>query len=165
MGETGFPEHVIQYKHGRVAGVSERTERIFFRVAESVGLGEDILLPYFEGEDFFTLELSEGFSGEELVIEALFVPVDLHGEGWGRRIMAAAEEAGRSEGYTRISLRAIPYSIGKGTSAGKIRYLVSWYESQGYQVVHQGELENLKNGTVYTHETGSVNMIKIIARQ
>jgi len=57
-------------------------------------------------------------------------------------------------------LRDIPYAIGKGTSADEIRYLVSWYESQWCEVVHQGELENLKNDTVYTHETGSVNMIK-----
>jgi GNAT superfamily N-acetyltransferase len=142
--------------------MSGRTKRVFSRVAESVGLDKNILLPFFEGEEFFTLELSEGLSGEELIIEALFVPVDLHGEGWGRKIMAALEEAAFGEGYARISLRAIPYSIGKGTSAGQIRYLVSWYESLGYKVVSRGELDNLKEGTVYTHETGSVNMSKKI---
>lgn len=144
--------------------MSKRTKHIFLSVAEAVGLDENILLPSFEGEEFFTLELSEGLSGEELVIEALFVPVDLHGEGWGRKIMAALEEAALGEGYTRISLRAIPYSIGKGTSAGQIRYLVSWYESQGYKVLRRGELDNLKEGTVYTHETGSVNMSKKIVQ-
>lgn len=144
--------------------MSERTNSVFSLVAEAVGLDEHILLPFFEGEEFFTLELAESFSGEELIIEALFVPVDLHGEGWGRKIMAAVENAAREESYSCISLRAIPYAIGKGTSASEIHYLVSWYESQGYEVVHQGELENLNNDTVYTHETGSVNMIKRIKR-
>lgn len=145
--------------------MSERTKRVFARVAESVGLSEDTLLPVFEGEDFFTLEISESISENELFVEALFVPIDCHGEGWGRKIIAALEEAAGTEGYTRISLRSFPYTIGKGIGAKEIRSLVSWYKSQGYLVVNSKEIENLKRGIRYTHETGSIDMFKKINRK